>query len=431
MEIKQRKALITVIGTGLALAMGFQNCSDVSFQDAASQSKSDVVALDRRGCNLEDGSMIADGQSFSTTHRFELAINCPNGPRLSRGFINAQDFICDDGTVKPNGSAITPEGEMPECPAPSLEATVTPSYPLSGEQVKLVVRSEYVQEVSYRCVESISGESGDEQGDLVSEGPLEVGQAERALTVHRDLVCYVTAKNSENQRLDVQIDVPVNCGQRLKVNGECRDFACQTVQLLAQSKEGDVETASTLIPAYQVPARTKDGVCYAVKLANKIANGPSSLTTERDPSIISRNHNSNNNNIIRTHNPYLLAQAQLKYFLQGARTVRLAGALSSTASIKVDNFIVVGITPRHDDGSTGEQDVRAYGTADSTLPGTDHILLNNQPLALKPFGSGGTSTINPLDITASSVPMVEHLLDLRALDCGGARELSEIYLLFQ
>jgi hypothetical protein len=111
--------------------------------------------------------------------------------------------------------------------------------------------------------------------------------------------------------------------------------------------------------------------------------------------------------------------------------VKLSGSGTSPAPIKVDNFVVAGLYPAIDGVQPDTGFYRAHGTADAMITGTNHVLVRSSPVTLTPFGPSGTSTIAPLDITADVVPGQMFELDLRALDCGGSRELSEIYLLFQ
>jgi len=61
----------------------------------------------------------------------------------------------------------------------------------------------------------------------------------------------------------------------------------------------------------------------------------------------------------------------------------------------------------------------------------NYILLQNQQVTLNPSGANGTATVNALDITADVSSGRPYTLDLRAEDCGGTRQMSDIYLVFQ
>ncbi|MES2854835.1 MAG: hypothetical protein V4692_03175 [Bdellovibrionota bacterium] len=172
-----------------------------------------------------------------------------------------------------------------------------------------------------------------------------------------------------------------------------------------------------------VPARATDGKCYAIKILSATANSASTLTTVVDSQIQSRNHGAGS----ATRNPYVLGAARLNIALVGARPIIVAGNKAGTAQILVDNFLFVAINSP----SNGIAEKGAFGTTDSTIPGTNHILYNGQPVQITPFGSAGTSSITPLQLEGK-VPINQRFeLDVRALDCGSARENSDLWLVFQ
>lgn len=173
-----------------------------------------------------------------------------------------------------------------------------------------------------------------------------------------------------------------------------------------------------------VPARATDGKCYAIKILNKVANSSSSLTTVLDNQIRSRNHDSSGTS---TRHPYVMGAAKLNIALVGPRPIIVSGDKAGVAPILVDNFLFVGISSP----SNGISEQGAFGTTDSTIPGTTHILYNNQPVPITPFGSAGTSSITPLQLEGK-VPINQRFeLDVRALDCGSVRESSDLWLVFQ
>lgn len=193
------------------------------------------------------------------------------------------------------------------------------------------------------------------------------------------------------------------------------DFTCQSVVLLAPS------------PNLNIPARSPNGICYAVKLFDAIASSASHLTAQLDYDVVSRDHDSK---VFATRNPYKLGSGLFNLKLEGPRKVKLSGGLDSSARILVDNFILVGIYP------LGSQPIKtyykSYGTKDSTIDaGETYIEFKNDQIPLQPFASGGTATVEPLELVSDLLPMRAYTLDIRALDCGGWRELSEVYALFQ
>ena len=117
------------------------------------------------------------------------------------------------------------------------------------------------------------------------------------------------------------------------------------------------------------------------------------------------------------------------FSMGGPRVVKLAGGPNAGTPIKADNFILAGIRPP--DLQIHSKQYQSYGTADSTVIGTNVVYFRNEPVPLTPFGSSGTATVTPLVLASDVDSQLTHRLDLRMLDCGGSREQSEIYLLFQ
>ena len=193
------------------------------------------------------------------------------------------------------------------------------------------------------------------------------------------------------------------------------DFTCQTVVLLQSS------------PNLVIPARSGNGTCYAVKLFDAIAHSKSNLTSQLEYDVVSRNHDTGG---LPTRNPYSLGSSLFNLRLEGPRKVKLSGGLSASARILVDNFILVGIYP------LGSQPLKysykSYGTKDATIDsGETYIEFKNDQIPLQPFASGGTATVEPLELVNDLQAMADYTIDLRALDCGGSRELSDVYALFQ
>jgi hypothetical protein len=171
-----------------------------------------------------------------------------------------------------------------------------------------------------------------------------------------------------------------------------------------------------------IPARSADGACFAFKLMDAIASSSSGNTTVSDNEVISRNHEAGSSE----RHPYLMGRTTLKVNLRGVRKLRLSGAADDATPILVDNFVLVGFGP-----VGGNLNYKAYGPSDSAVAATNSVRLNGEDLAVEAFASGGVATIGLLDVTQPMQKDVTYKIDVRAEDCGGTRNLSDIYLVFQ
>lgn len=177
-----------------------------------------------------------------------------------------------------------------------------------------------------------------------------------------------------------------------------------------------------------IPARTADGICYYSKLFNAIPNGGSSGV--KNANVLARIHEGPNA-MKANANPYILGPgpASRAFNLQGPRAVKLSGSYRTLASIKVDNFFLIG--QRLASESAAANSWGAYGTSDATVYGQNYVLAYNSPVRLQAFANGGTATVNALLLTEYFQAGLNYVLDVNALDCGGSKELSEIYLVWQ
>lgn len=278
---------------------------------------------------------------------------------------------------------------------------------LQDEKGILDITLSEVYNPAYKCAK-IS------DGAVVASGNIQLLTSAVSFTVSEDINCDVTGLDKLNQPMKVSVKAEVNCGNKIKENGKCVDFRCLSVVKIDYSK------------TLSIPARTTDGVCYAMKIFDRIAYSDANLTTSFDNDVVSNNHERGSS----TRNPYSMAKDLLNITLAGPRVVKLSGGLSTTSPIKVDNFALIGLYPKAVQPTTDHYS--AHGTADSVVDSnTMTILFKTKPVVLKPFGSSGTATIAPLDIVRVADPNLEYLLDIRALDCGSMRELSTVYVLFQ
>jgi hypothetical protein len=216
------------------------------------------------------------------------------------------------------------------------------------------------------------------------------------------------------------------CGNQIEVDGKCVDFECQQVVALQSVSE-----------LSNIPARSSDGICYAFQLMSAIPEGPSSLTTTIDTTIVTRDHDIDASNPSVTHNPYEMGKFLGQFQLQGPRVVKLTGSKNAVSPILVDNFVLIGIFPSQAAPlSDYTKFYSVYGTSDSSIANssgmdTHSIVLNQQYIPVTPFASGGTASIGSVNISNDSPANIPLTLDLRAEDCGGARQLSDIWLVFQ
>lgn len=260
---------------------------------------------------------------------------------------------------------------------------------------------------SYRCVK-VSDNS------VVVADKITTNTSAVNFIVGEDILCDVMGLDKLDQPIKVSVRADVNCGNKIKEGGKCVDFKCLSITTLTYRKN------------LSIPARTADGVCYAMKIFDPVENGRSSLTTVFDDDVVSRNHESGGG----TRHPYSLGKDLLNFVLAGPRVVKLAGGLDANSSILIDNFVLVGLYPKAI--SPIPAHYSAQGTADSVTDSTNMTLLfKNSPVPLKPFASGGTATVGAFDIVRMADPNLNYMLDIRALDCGGSRELSTVYVLFQ
>lgn len=322
----------------------------------------------------------------------------------------------EDGA--PSGS--NPNAEPSASPFLALRAA-TPSQP-EGQTGRFSLIASNVTQLKYKCVNRVTEQ-------VLAQGSLSDQQTSISVPVFDDLRCNVSGVStvsSSTPNLEVAATMDVTCEGRVKdpATGRCRDFVCKRVVQL---------DASQLM---NIPARTAEGLCYALKLMSAIPVSPSEGKV--DASVVSRNHGLN---ATGNRNPFVMGEFYGQFKLLGARNVKLSGGLSATAPILVDNYVLFGVFPSSTSAENLQANLSSYymvnGTSDSSVvngqntPLGDYILFNNRQLKIKAFATEGTSSVAPVDITSRAQPGVAHILDIRALDCGGSRNLSDIYLLFQ
>ena len=303
----------------------------------------------------------------------------------------------------------------------TLSVTPSPAVVPKGANTQIQITYTNLTNLTYQCF--------DTAGNSLVKGSLDLSTSSSLpLPIDQDTKCSFIGSNVQNPNIanvSAQTSIAVDCGSQVKnSSGKCEDFACQSV------------VAITSDQLTQVPARTSDGICYSYKLMSAIANSSSNLTTVFDNDIMAKNHGRTNDTSLNDH-PFSMGQFKGNFKLLGARAVKLAGGANATAPILVDNFVMTGVYPA---ATQAPVDVRKYyrvtGTSDAAIVdtkgnSTGSIQFDSEQLPVVSYASGGTSSIAPIDITTSATPNVLQTLDVRALDCGGSRELSDVYLLFQ
>lgn len=295
-------------------------------------------------------------------------------------------------------------------PDSQILASLSTDPTAEGLQTMLQIQSTQVKNLSYSCL-------GQYSKTEIAKGASTLSAFNSPVLVNEDFVCEVKGLDKANLEIKRVVNGQVSCGNRIKDQGRCVDFVCTKFTQLSQIPSGG---------ALNIPARSA-GECFTYKLFSSIKNSSSKLTTVIDADVISRNHDGSNP---KNHNPYVLGKALINFKLAGPRVVKLTGGANSLSPILVDNFVLSGIYPAQ--VAPVPDHYSANGTKDSTVDAAQsHILLKNAPIPLKSFGAQGTATVAPLEIVREADTNLDYLLDVRALDCGGSRELSEIYLVFQ
>jgi hypothetical protein len=204
----------------------------------------------------------------------------------------------------------------------------------------------------------------------------------------------------------------------VKSGGVCIPYECKSF----------VEITS--FPTH-VPQRTSEGICYYAKIFDQVASGPSSGAQMSN--VLSRIHGSGViEDALSLRNvaaPYILGTFTNLFTLDGERTVKLSGSGSALSSLRVDNYVLAG--SRLAASSREISNYRAWGTADSAIGTTGNIKVNDKDVPLASFGAGGTATIGTLTLTNGFLVGEQYEININALDCGGSKALSDVYLVFQ
>lgn len=311
---------------------------------------------------------------------------------------------------------------------PALQVKATPE--LVKEQGSSVIEVKYqnLSKISFICQDISKTKSYvnsfKNSADLSLSGSFTVDIA----NITSDIYCEIIGENSSIVSfvpIKSSISIQLDCMNKIKNDlGRCEDFKCKKVEVLSMQDLSNI------------PSRTSAGICYAVKLMSSIANSSSSLNRQLDTEVISRNHDNGASNPLATRNPYILNTFKNEVLIKGERVIKLAGGADATKKILVDNFVLTGVYPVSNNESAAQlvSHYKVRGTSDSAVKdsaGNLGVLFRNILLPVIPFGDAGTSSVAPIDISAEIIPNVPHVIDIRALDCGGSRELSDIYLLFQ
>jgi prepilin-type N-terminal cleavage/methylation domain-containing protein len=323
-------------------------------------------------CSASD--ILPTGRTTSTARANAIEGTCPTGvsatPPPVSGSKGQSGVTCPAGVA--NGDVFwgtaTNYTDVGSCPN-DLSQTSTRSYQA---------------QMQYRCNGGITVSTGVIQKTLVSNSPCPGACADDQVTLKDPLTGKVT----------------------------CQAYGC------SQFRE---------ITSYpiDIPPRTSDHICYYKKLFSVIPFSPSSDTP--NPNMYARNHSGGTPNAA----PLTLGFASNQFRLLGQRAVKLSGGISTVAPIVVDNFVVTGRRSYEESQLLNDWD--ANGTADSTISGyrgNGYIQAYSQDVPLVSFGPAGTATVNALVLKQFQIYR-QYTADIHAMDCGGARQLSDVYLIFQ
>ena len=370
MKTEHVKIPLTILSLAVTSILLFQNCSKVSVSDVPSDTKSSVA-------------------STGTAAESPFVPIAASPPKATSGVI-------------------------------LIEAS--PATVIEGQQSLLTVTFYNVENIKYTCTNRVTKE-------ILSSGIILNSGQQLRVQVDKDLHCEFVGNDSHTSDLVRAIqDLTLDCANRIKntAQNKCQDFSCQKFIELTSLNE-----------LLKIPARDSNGVCYAIKILNQITLSSSSLNKTIDQDVLSRNHDQLDQSQKPNHQPYQLGFVKTEFRVEGPRVVKLSGGLSDTAPILVDNFLLLGVYPTGADISGNLNSVySARGTSDSAVldnnkRSTANIEFLNTPIPVIPYGTGGTGSVSAVDITRSAEPKIFNTLDIRALDCGGSRELSDVYLLFQ
>jgi hypothetical protein len=417
-KIKIQYLSVLVLAAGTAFM--FQNCSAVNFKALDSGSNTSLqIAM--KACTDSSGASHENGAIWQASQNDQLDFTCVDANNSTQGYLKTDHFLCQNGDISTTASDSVLADPMASCPAPNLAASIQP-VTNSNTDFNLLVSASTLHDLKYSCVTVATSQ-------MAGAGTLSLGDSTTLLkNVVEDLNCHVEATSGDQAPLTRDVSVTLDCESAGKIKNStthrCEDFQCKQVTALAPRADG----------TFDVPARTIDGNCYSAKLMTSIPNGPSSLSPTFDGDVISRNHNVSSSDYHSQHAPYVLNKSKISFIFRqggGARSVKLSGSSSSISAIRVDNFVLVGLA-KSSLGLGDNANYRAYGSGDSTIDANNSIIqFRNLPLPFQSFGAGGTASIGALDITTRVSTETMYDLDIRALDCGGSREMSDIVLLFQ
>jgi hypothetical protein len=205
------------------------------------------------------------------------------------------------------------------------------------------------------------------------------------------------------------------CGNRVNNNGQCSDFNCRTV----------VELTEAQLAA--IPARDGQGICYAYKVMSPL-NGASNQTDGFDIETLARFFDDQDET---GENPYQMGLFQAEVLLRGPRVIKAVGGLNANAGVVVDDFFLSGVFPSSMDyadesvpGLYKAGGIEAVNLLDAAGNSTGNIMFRGYPIPVRQFSG-------PYLITDRVASNLKVLVDLRALDSGGQRGLSDVYLFFQ
>ncbi|RYZ66148.1 MAG: hypothetical protein EOP05_19545, partial [Proteobacteria bacterium] len=190
-----------------------------------------------------------------------LAYVCPNPDDGEIPMIEEASYKCHDGVIARVVHKRIPNPEFVSCPQPKLVASVVaPSGSSSSGQAatsSIKIESGNLNALTYQCNNLVSGNAS-QSGSVAENGSFTPSAAE-------DLTCVIKGSATTGRTFEVSVTNITDCGNKIKVNGRCEDFACTSLVAIAPNANGILD----------VPVRSSNGKCYAYKLMDAIANSTS------------------------------------------------------------------------------------------------------------------------------------------------------------
>ena len=190
----------------------------------------------------------------------------------------------------------------------------------------------------------------------------------------------------------------------------------------------------------EVPARTNNGVCYFVKIADAVAQQRSGSPgiNQRDVTVKAADHDASRTSqgYQFENNPFFLGGSAFDLKVGEHWKMAISGAFNDpSADMFIDNFFLFELKNSLIDQAW------AYGTDDARarpngqmrdVRRRNHLGFFEPVTDFTVFAPGGTARVTAisLDLYLDRIRNESTQFRFRALDCGGSARLSDVYLVF-